>query len=147
MRSRSFVRPEPNIATVVMDKRTDHYILRERNRERGVQHVTKGNYQMSKTEEIGAVQKTARVNVGSLTFESVRPLLGLRWTIEGEDSERYEKILKEVGVAAQPIDIIDWLLVNDAADLTWEIQRGRRKRDYLMRTERAGAHGAPRTFG
>ena len=48
---------------------------------------------MSKTEEIAAVQKTARVDVGSLTLESVRPLLGPRWTIEGEDSERYEKIL------------------------------------------------------
>ncbi len=91
---------------------------------------------MSKTEEIGAVQETARINVGSLTFESVRPLLGPRWTIEGEDSQRYEKILKEVGVAAQPIDIIDWLLVKDAVDLTWEIQRGRRKRDCLMRAER-----------
>ena len=64
------------------------------------------------------------VNVGSLTFESVRPLLGPRWTIEGEDSERYEKILKEVGAAAQPIDFIDWLLVKDIVDLTWEIQRG-----------------------
>lgn len=91
---------------------------------------------MSKTEEIGAVQKTARVNVGSLTFESVRPLLGPRWTIEGEDSERYEKILKEVGAAAQPIDFIDWLLVKDIVDLTWEIQRGRRKRDHLMRIRR-----------
>jgi hypothetical protein len=90
---------------------------------------------MSKTEGAAAVQKTARLNVGSLNLASVRPLLG-PWTIEGEDSERYEKLLKEVGVAAQPIDFIDWLLVKDFVDLTWEIQRGRRKREELMRTER-----------
>lgn len=37
---------------------------------------------------------------------SVRPLLGPSWIIE--DPERYEKVLAEVGAAAQPIDFIDW---------------------------------------
>jgi hypothetical protein len=61
--------------------------------------------------------------VGSPTLASVRPLLGPTWIIAGEDSERYEKILGEVGAAAQPIDFLDWLLVKDIVDLTFEIQR------------------------
>jgi hypothetical protein len=37
---------------------------------------------------------------------------------------------------AQPIDFIDWLLVKDIVDLTWEIQRTHLQRERLMRTER-----------
>ncbi len=74
--------------------------------------------------------------MGSPTLASVRKLLGPSWIIEGEDPERYEKVLAEVGVAAQPIDFIDWLLVKDIVDLTWEIQRIHLQRERLMRTER-----------
>jgi hypothetical protein len=77
---------------------------------------------MSNTERITAVQ-TVGENAGSSTLASVRPLLGPSWIIKGEDPERYEKVLAEVGAAAQPIDFIDWLLVKDIVDLTWEIQR------------------------
>ena len=91
---------------------------------------------MSKAERIAAVPQTVGVNVGSPTLASVRPLLGPSWIIEGEDPERYEKVLAEVGAAAQPIDFIDWLLVKDIVDLTWEIQRTHLQRERLMRTER-----------
>jgi hypothetical protein len=77
---------------------------------------------MSKTEKITAVQNV-RVNVGSPTLASIRQLLGPSWTIEGEDPEQYEKVLAEVGAAARPIDFIDWMLVKDIVDLTWQIQR------------------------
>jgi hypothetical protein len=90
---------------------------------------------MSKTEKITAVQ-TVRVNVGSPTLASVRQLLGPSWIIEGEDPERYEKVLAEVGAAVRPIDFIDWLLVKDVVDLTWEIQRTQLRREKLMRIER-----------
>jgi len=67
------------------------------------------------------------------------PLLGPSWIIEGEDPERYEKILGEVSAAAQPIDFLDWLLVKDIVDLTWEIQRARLQREKLMRTEQGSS--------
>ncbi len=91
---------------------------------------------MSKTESITAVRKTGGVNAGSPTLAAVRPLLGPSWIIEGEDPERYEKVLAEVGAAAQPIDFVDWLLVKDIVDLTWEIQRTHLQRERLMRTGR-----------
>ena len=56
--------------------------------------------------------------------ESVRALLGPSWMIEGEDPERYEELLAQVGAAMQPKDIIDWLLVKDVVELTWQIHRG-----------------------
>src|SRR5271156_3651303 len=90
---------------------------------------------MSTTEKITAVQ-TVGVNVGCPTLASVRELLGPSWIFEGEEPERYEKVLAEVGAAAQPIDFIDWLLVKDIVDLTWEIQRSHLQRERLMRTER-----------
>src|SRR5271157_3720885 len=91
---------------------------------------------MSKTERIAADPKTVGVNVGPPTLASVRPLLGPSWIIGGEDPERYEKVLAEVGAAVQPIDFVDWLLVKDIVDLTWEIQRAHLQRERLMRTER-----------
>jgi len=91
---------------------------------------------MSKAERIAAVPKTVGVNGRSPALASVRALLGPSWIIEGEDPERYEKVLAEVGCAAQPIDFIDWLLVKDIVDLTWEIQRTHLQRERLMRTER-----------
>src|SRR5208282_1661310 len=94
---------------------------------------------MSKTERITAVPKTAGVNIGCPTLASVRKLLGPSWIIEGEDPERYEKVLSEVGAAAQPIDFIDWLLVKDIVDLTWEIQRTHLRRERLMRTQRVSS--------
>jgi hypothetical protein len=91
---------------------------------------------MLRAEKIAAVPQTVGVRVGSPALASVRPLLGPSWIIEGEDPERYEKFLAEVGAAAQPIDFIDWLLVKDIVDLTWEIQRARLQRERLMRSER-----------
>jgi hypothetical protein len=68
--------------------------------------------------------------------EHVRGLLGPSCIVEGEDAQLYEKLLSEIGLAVKPIDIIDWLLVKDFADLTWEIQRARRLRASLMRMSR-----------
>jgi hypothetical protein len=69
----------------------------------------------------------------------VRALLGPGWIVEGEDSDRYEELLAQVGSAVQPRDIIDWLLVKDIVALSWEIQRTRRIRDTLLRTMRLDA--------
>jgi hypothetical protein len=91
---------------------------------------------MSKTQRIAAVPETIGVNMRSPTLASIRPLLGPAWIIEGEDPQRYEKVLAEVGAAARPIDFIDWLLVKDVVDLTWDIQRARLQRERLTQTER-----------
>jgi hypothetical protein len=90
---------------------------------------------MSKTERITAVQPVG-ADGGSPTLASIRKLLGPSWIIAGEDPEQYEKVLAGVGAAAQPIDFIDWLLVKDIVDLTWEIQRTHLQRERLMRTQR-----------
>ncbi len=41
--------------------------------------------------------------------------------------------------AIGPRDIIDWLLIKDVVALTWEIQRGRRYRESLMRLRKRDA--------
>jgi hypothetical protein len=69
----------------------------------------------------------------------VRALLGPAWIVEGEDSDRYEELLAQVGAAVQARDIIDWLLVKDIVALSWEIQRTQRIRDTLLRTMRLQA--------
>ena len=71
--------------------------------------------------------------------EDVRPLLGPSWLIEGEDPKLYEALLAKVGAAVQPVDFIDWHLVKDIVDITWDIQRSRRQCDSLMRTVRRQA--------
>ncbi len=69
----------------------------------------------------------------------VRALLGPGWIIEGEDPQLYEDLLAAVGAAVKPIDLIDWLLLKDFVDLTWEIQRARRTRESVVRMARRDA--------
>jgi hypothetical protein len=70
---------------------------------------------------------------------AIRSLLGPTWIIEGEDLDVYEQLLASVGAAVEPLDIIDWLLVNDVVVLTWLIQRSRRHCEGIMRTARREA--------
>ena len=69
----------------------------------------------------------------------MRALLGPSWLIEGEDPKLYEDLLGRVGVAVQPVDIIDWLLLKDVVTITWEIQRSRRQRETVVRMGRLKA--------
>jgi hypothetical protein len=71
--------------------------------------------------------------------EEIRVLLGPSWIVEGEDVQLYEDLLAAVGAAVKPMDLIDWLLLKDFVDLTWEIQRNRRNRESLMRLGRVAA--------
>jgi hypothetical protein len=73
------------------------------------------------------------------SLADVRELLGPAWTIEGENSERYEQLLVRVAEAVGPIDFIDWLLVKDIVALTWEIQRSRRQSETVIRMGRLEA--------
>jgi hypothetical protein len=76
---------------------------------------------------------------GKQSHNHVGPLLGPSWTIEGEDPQRYEDLLERVGAAVQPIDLIDWLLVDDIVALTWQIQRLRLQRKKIMVDARRGS--------
>ena len=64
---------------------------------------------------------------------------GPPWIIDGEDPELYEHLLREVAKAIGPHDIVDWLLIKDVVDIIWEIQRGRRYRESLVRLRKRGA--------
>ncbi len=74
-----------------------------------------------------------------LSLLKILPLLGPHWTIDGEDQELYLRLLCEVGRAIGPRDIIDWLLIKDVVALTWDIQRGRRYCQSLMRLRKRHA--------
>jgi hypothetical protein len=79
------------------------------------------------------VQKKAAVP------QEIRELLGPSWMVEGEDAQLFEDLLAAVASAVKPMDSIDWLLLKDFSDLTWEIQRNRRNRQSLMRLGRVAA--------
>src|ERR1700751_1595766 len=68
--------------------------------------------------------------------EHLRPLLGPSCITEDEDPQLYDRILAELGCAVEAIDLIDWLLVKDIAELVWKIQRTRRLRESQMRRAR-----------
>jgi hypothetical protein len=71
--------------------------------------------------------------------QEIRVLLGPSWLVEGEDAQLYEDLLAAVASAVKPTDLVDWLLLKDFVDLTWEIQRNRRNRESLMRMGRRAA--------
>src|ERR1700722_3459810 len=75
----------------------------------------------------------------NLVPASIRRLLGQMWLVDGEDPEQYEQLLAEVAKAAQPQDVIDWLLVKDYVALTWQTQRSRRQREGIVRLARREA--------
>jgi len=77
--------------------------------------------------------------IAPASLDSVRPLLGPVWLLEGEDHQLYEQLLTEIAAAIAPRDIIDWLMVQDIASLTWEIQRSRRHRQSLARRNKQSA--------
>jgi hypothetical protein len=58
--------------------------------------------------------------------KDVRALLGPSWTVDGEKNRHYEDLISRVGAAVGAVDIIDWLMVKDLVNITWDIQRFRR---------------------
>jgi len=71
--------------------------------------------------------------------QEIRVLLGPSWLVEGEDAQLYEDLLAAVASAVKPTDLVDWVLLKDFVDLTWEIQRNRRNRESQMRMGRRAA--------
>jgi hypothetical protein len=55
-----------------------------------------------------------------------RTIMGQLPLIVDEDSSAYMLLLGELGVACEARSIVDWILVKDVTDLTWQILRIRR---------------------
>jgi hypothetical protein len=58
--------------------------------------------------------------------ESFVSIMGDPPIIHGEDNATYMLLLKKLGAATAAYNIIDWMMVKDVADLTWQIIRMRR---------------------
>ena len=153
MRNRCSRRAAINRSKAGLDKRTEHEYpsgaqttgasrgARRRKREGGEEPYTtwrKCSSPMSKTERIATVAKTVGVNVGSPAPRERPAATGAELDYRGRRSRTLRKGPR-VGAAAQPIDVVDWLLVKDIVDLTWEIQRARLQRERLVRTERVAS--------
>jgi len=74
-----------------------------------------------------------------LSLSEIRHLLGPSWIVAGEDPQIYEELLKRVGDAVQPEDIIDWLMVKDVVVLTWQCNRQARRAESILRLARRDA--------
>ena len=68
--------------------------------------------------------------------EDVVALLGPPPLLSTEDPQVYHDLLSRVVRAAAPRHMIDWILVRDFVDLTWEIQRIRRYKVMVIERER-----------
>src|SRR6266568_5018525 len=53
----------------------------------------------------------------------VRALLGKPPVLISEDPGAYETMLANMAAAVMPRDAMEWLLLKDCVDLTWEIRR------------------------
>jgi hypothetical protein len=64
--------------------------------------------------------------------ESFVSIMGYPPTILGETNDTYMLLLEKLGAATAARSIIDWMMVKDVADLTWQILRVRRWMSALL---------------
>ncbi|ANY79514.1 hypothetical protein BB934_15845 [Microvirga ossetica] len=67
------------------------------------------------------------------------PLFAERPLIQGESKADYDLLLSKVTAAVAPTDAIDDVWVKDIADLTWEVERGKRLKASLLMAARKKA--------
>ncbi len=60
-----------------------------------------------------------------LVPRDIAELLGPRPLLSGESAERYDAMFARFVVEFEPDGVIEWILLRDVHDLTWEIQRVR----------------------
>jgi hypothetical protein len=74
---------------------------------------------------------------------SVRAILDDPPLMRGEDEAAYQRLVGQLGVESGAATAVDWLLVKEVADLTWQIARLRRwVNAYAAINERAGLANA-----
>ena len=61
----------------------------------------------------------------ALIPDDIAELLGPRPLLSGESAERYDAMFARFIVEFEPDGVIEWVLLRDVHDLTWEIQRVR----------------------
>jgi hypothetical protein len=69
----------------------------------------------------------------------VRALIGKPPILSSEDPDAYETMLVNMAAAAMPRDAIEWLLIVDCVNLTWEIRRIRLARSGITDVTRKEA--------
>ena len=75
----------------------------------------------------------------SLSINDLDAILGKRPILPNESSEAYDKLTYQFRMAVDPQDFIEEILVRDAIDLTWEIQRLKDFKKQLLHSEREGS--------
>jgi hypothetical protein len=56
----------------------------------------------------------------------IQQLWGPSPVLASENLEAYQRLALEIAESVQPSDVLDWLMVKDGIDLSWEIRRLRR---------------------
>lgn len=74
----------------------------------------------TKTEGLDQRERASR-----LIPEDIADLLGPRPLLSGESAERYDAMFARFIVEFEPDGVVEWILLRDVHDLTWEIQRVR----------------------
>jgi hypothetical protein len=62
----------------------------------------------------------------------IRTIWGKPALLAIEDPALYDRLSEGIANAVEPIDVIDWLLVKDAVDFTWQLYRLRRIQAKLL---------------
>lgn len=76
---------------------------------------------------------------GPLVPDDIADLLGPRPLMSGESVDRYDAMFARLVVEFQPDSVIEWILLRDVQDLTWEIQRVRALIAGLIESSRGDA--------
>ncbi len=76
--------------------------------------------------------------VPSLVPPEVQALFGDPPLMRGEDIGAYNKLLDQFAELVEPTDVLEWLLLKDIADHTWEIRRLRRFKILFVELRRDG---------
>lgn len=63
----------------------------------------------------------------------LQSLLGRAPLLRTESSQAYDALTAQCAAALDPQDMIEWLMIRDYVDLTWEILRLRRMKQHLLK--------------
>ena len=93
---------------------------------------------MRKNSSVAGIKADKNLNLSS-RFAALDACLGEPPLLEGEDRSAYETLSKQIQIAVEPRDEVEYLWVRDVIALTWEIQRLRRlKTSYLASSKPVG---------
>jgi hypothetical protein len=59
----------------------------------------------------------------------IQQLWGPSPVLASESREAYQQLALQIAGSVKPNDVLDWLMVKDVVDLSWEIRRLRRFKD------------------